>query len=317
MTSAAEGSGRWSGRVEHDIAITPGQPPADAITGHASRNTFAPTGGRSESRNRRVSRRQLDLLSKTLSDRDRAILMSLDSYGLLRTTHLQQLHFTTHSTPDAAARICRRVLKRLSEHRLIEPIERRIGGIRAGSSGTVWRVGPSGDRLLRAGDHDAARSRRREPSLRFLEHRMLVADVACAVTTAAGQGSFELLRIEPEPASWRDYSGLHGGRDTLKPDLFVVTAAGDYEDHWFIEVDRGTESLPTLLKQCHQYETYRHSGREQGASGVFPWVLWLLPDEHRRGRLREAIHRDDDLDTELFRAHIYDELLRVITGDAV
>ncbi|WP_148616548.1 replication-relaxation family protein [Nocardioides rubriscoriae] len=114
-----------------------------------------------------------------------------------------------------------------SEHLLIESIERRMGGIGAGPTGTVWRVGPAGDRLLRADDHDAARARRREPSRRFLEHRMLVADVACSLTTAAGRGSFELLRIEPEPASWRDYSGPQGGRETLKPDLFAITAAGD------------------------------------------------------------------------------------------
>jgi hypothetical protein len=145
---------------------------------------------------------------------------------------------------------------------------------------------------------------------------MLVADVAGALTVHAHAGSFELARVDPEPGSWRPYSGLHGAREVLKPDLFAVTANGDYEDHWFIEVDRGTESLPTLLKQCSQYETYRRSGREQATTGVFPRVLWLLPDERRRDRLREALAADRNLDDDLFRAHTFAELVPVITGGA-
>jgi hypothetical protein len=281
-----------------------------------SRDVSPPARAGIERRARRVTGEEIAQIARSVSDRDRAILRSVADYGLLRTTHLQQFHFLDHATTDAAARICRRTLKRLRDHRVIEPIERRIGGFRAGSEGIVWHLGPVGDRLLRDGDPDAPRARRREPSLRFLEHRMLVADVACELTVHAHAGDFELVRIEPEPGSWRSYSGIHGARDVLKPDLFVVVAIGEYLDSWFIEVDRGTESLPTLLKQCGQYETYRRSGREQAASGIFPRVLWLLPDERRRDRLRAAIDADRNLETGLFRAHTFAELLPVITGGA-
>jgi len=57
-----------------------------------------------------------------------------------------------------------------------------------------------------------------------------------------------------------------GSRLTLKPDLYVLTAPrtnqqpSEFEDHAYIEVDRATESLPTLIRKCRQYETYRRSG---------------------------------------------------------
>jgi len=263
-----------------------------------------------------VPQTELARIAQSLSDRDRAILQSLADYGLLQTGHLRQLHFTDHATTEAAASICRRTLRRLSQPRLVEAIEHRVGGIRAGSDAIVWRLGPAGDRLLRAGDPDAPRSRRREPSLRFLQHRLMVADVACILTTTAPTDGFELVRVDPEPASWRTYTGVHGARETLKPDLYAITAAGEYEDHWFIEVDRGTESIPTLLKQCRAYQTYHRSGREQSTVGIFPRILWLLPDTHRRDRLRTAIAAADGIDADLHRTHTYTDLLAVITGGA-
>ena len=308
-------SARWSARVDPPEPVSTGQRAARFDSAPESRDTSALSDTRSE-RQRRVSRRQLDQLARDLSERDRAILSSLADYGLLQTGHLQRLHFRDHASEVAAARICRRVLKRLSDARLIEPIERRIGGIRAGSAGTVWRLGPAGDRLLRAGDPEARRARRREPSLRFLEHRLLVADVAVELTTLAIAAVIDLLQLHPEPRSWRTYGGLHGAREVLKPDLFAVTAVGDYEDHWFIEVDRGTESLPTLLKQCRQYETYRRTGREQDDSGVFPRVLWLVPDGRRCGRLEAALQYERDLNHRLFRVAVYHELRAVISGGA-
>jgi len=71
----------------------------------------------------------------------------------------------------------------------------------------------------------------------------------------------------------------------LKPDLYAVTASGDYEDHWFCEIDRATESMPTLLKKCVQYEAYRRTGAEQDRLGVFPLVVWVVPDDAQADKL--------------------------------
>ncbi|MCW3078505.1 MAG: hypothetical protein JWO32_3114 [Bacteroidetes bacterium] len=307
-------SDRRSDRVEVRRPIPAGQQDSGRTTGPESRTADGRVVAPAPEGIGRVSRGRLNRLAGELSDRESAVLRSVGEYGFLTTRHLQLLHFYDHATQQAAARICRRVLSRLATDRIIEPLERRIGGLRAGSASYVWRVGPAGDRLLRLSDPDAPRARRKEPSLHFLDHRLAVADVACQLTVSSRSGLLELLRVVPEPSSWRRFTGSYASREILKPDLFAVTAIGDYEDHWFIEVDRATESLPTLLNQCAQYERYRQNGAEQTQSGLFPRVLWLVPDRHRVERLGTAIARRSDLDDELFRVNTYTELLDTISN---
>jgi hypothetical protein len=258
-------------------------------------------------RRRRVSRRQLLHIERDLSDRERAVLGSVERFHFLTTGQLQLLHFTDHASSASAGRVCRRALHRLADLRVIEALERRIGGIRAGSAAYIWRVGPIGDRLLR--DATDGPARRKEPSPRLLDHTLAVAACYCELVVAARQGAIELLEATPEPGSWRRYLGPGGSREVLKPDLHAVTASGEYEDHWFVEVDRATESLPTVLKQCALYEAYRRTGQEQAARGVFPRVLWVVPDERRATQLRSAIGRARQLDLDLFRVTTVDDLL--------
>jgi hypothetical protein len=265
---------------------------------------------------RRTGRRQLQDVLPELGQREWAILDSLQAHPFLTTTHLQTLHFFDHATPETATRIARRVLRRLSEQRVIEALDRRVGGIRAGSASFVWRIGPVGDRLLQQAAGEGIRRRRKEPSSYYLAHRLAIADAHLALITAARQGRFELASVETEPRCWRSYLGPHGGQDTLKPDLFVATAVGEYEDRWFIEVDRGTESIPTLIRKCAQYETYRRTGSEQQREGIFPLVVWQLPNQARIEKLRAALRASRRLDPSLYRLTTPDQLVAVIEGGA-
>ena len=77
------------------------------------------------------------------------------------------------------------------------------------------------------------------------------------------------LRCQSEPRCWREFSGL-AGRLVLRPDLFTALGVGDLEHRWFLEVDRGMESLPVVLRKCRQYHAYYQTGDEQSAHGVFP-----------------------------------------------
>jgi hypothetical protein len=312
--SAAEWSGRRSDHVDPPDGVRPGQAPRDAVSGPESVPPPTPRTGAAERRGR-VSAQQLRVVASELSDRDRTVLATVDAFGFLRTDQLQTLIFPSYASQQTAARICRRVLARLHRLRVIEPLKRRIGGIRAGSASYVWRVGPVGDRLQRL-DPARPRARRKEPSTRFLQHRLAVADCVCALTMADRTEDLELLRVVTEPDSWRPFAGLHGAREILKPDLYAVTASGDYEDHWFIEIDRGTESLPTVLHKCDQYDRYRRSGREQAARGIFPRVLWLVPDDHRMQRVQNGIHANRDLDQDLFRVATLDAVLPLLRGGA-
>src|SRR5664279_1983966 len=193
-------------------------------------------------------------LRDRLSDRDQEILASLDAHRLMTTRQLQRLHFGLgHSGPASATRATTRVLGRLLGLRLVDRLERRIGGVRRGSAGYVWQLGPAGERLQRLGRSDKRR-RYVEPGDRYLAHSLAVSELAVRLHEATAAGRLELSRLEAEPDCWRSFLGQHGQAEWLKPDLFAITASGDFEDHWFIEADLATEHPPVIVRKCRSYQ---------------------------------------------------------------
>jgi len=93
-----------------------------------------------------------------------------------------------------------------------------------------------------------------------------------------------------------------------------VLGVGDFEHRWFVELDRGNESLPVLVRKCRLYETYYRTGREQAAHGVFPRVCWIVPDDRHRDRLRAAIDHDRRLTDRLFVVTTSSRDLATLTG---
>lgn len=280
----------------------------------APRGTTAPA---SRSRDQRISASAIDAINRRLSDRDRAILRSVDDHQFLTVHHIETLHFDTIA-PDARSRITRRVLARLRGLRVLDVLDRRIGGVRSGSQGLIYHVGVTGDRLLERPVRRGARLRY-EPSARFLAHRLAVADAHVALIEADRNSRIDLADSAVEPATWRTFTGLGAARRTLKPDLFAETAtADDLVRAWFIEIDLGTEHIPTLLTKCREYKTYRQTGIEQDRHGAFPLVVWSIAHrdpakaERRRQALTDAIAADRTLPSALFRVVAPEELLPFI-----
>ena len=92
------------------------------------------------------------------------------------------------------------------------------------------------------------------------------------------------------------------GNVRVKPDGFIrveETNAADevYEYAFFLEVDRGTETLDTLTERCHCYREHYASGGFALSRGgtrnereAFPYrVLVVLPSEARRDNLAEKL----------------------------
>lgn len=264
-----------------------------------------------------MTRLDIDILRDHLTDRDEAVLRDVEKYRLLTTRQIQRLHFDpVHPTGVASARACNRTLARLRDADVLRALERRIGGARAGSAGFIWYVGPAGDRLLQTLDPNSARGRRnyREPSRHFVEHTLAVAELAVQAIEAAMAGDVEVLELQTEPASWHQSLSKHGTVQWLKPDLRMVTAAGEYEHHWFIEADLATEHLPVILRQCAAYQEFRATGRYQATHGLFPAVLWVAPTQARVAAVRAAVAGDSGLDPAVFQVCTADEYLSVITG---
>jgi hypothetical protein len=239
-----------------------------------------------------------------LTDRDIRLLHNLEQFRLLTSGQLQRLHFGvapfgTHATPLAAVRATNRVLLRLEKLGVIARVHRRVGGPHHGSSATIWQLAPAGERFLRALRGDPDRRKFQQPGAVFTLHTLAVADVAVQLLEQSRIGHYEVLELEPEPVCWRTFQG-GAGVLTLKPDLLVVTADAETESHFFIEVDRGTEHLPAIRRKCDIYQRYYRDGSEERLRGLYPAVVWIVPDEPRRKALHQAIAKDPSLDSDLF-----------------
>jgi Replication-relaxation len=244
------------------------------------------------------SARGVARLRERLSVRDMAIIAQVAELRLMSARQIQAIHFpgSEHDNEQAATRARQRVLERLCRERLLIRLERRIGGLRAGSAGLVLALGPVGQRVLaRAG----SRRRSYEPTLRFVDHTLAIAQLVVDVSLAARQGLLDVLDVQAEPHCWREFSGP-GGRRLLRPDGFLALGVGDYELRWFTEIDRSSESLPVVVRKCRLYADYYQSGKEQAKGEVFPRVCWIVPDETRAARLQSAIARDRQLPGKLF-----------------
>lgn len=257
-----------------------------------------------------TGRRSLEAIRDSLSERDSAVLASVARYRLLGARHIERLHFADHATPLAGARICRRVLERLHELRVLTRLERRVGGVRAGSASYVYAVGPVGARLIYG---DGGRRRQLEPGERYVRHTLAMSGIAVDLIAAARPGAFEVLSVSPEPECWRSFTGGHGSVETLKPDLHVVTATAAHEFHWFVEVDLATESAAAVVRKCRTYEAYWRSGHEEARAGLFPSVVWLVPTERRQASLRAAIQASG-VEQGLFSVSLIDDATAVLAG---
>jgi hypothetical protein len=247
-----------------------------------------------------------------LSDRDLDVLRFVFQVGIADARQLERLAFPAGpGSKITAARRARRTLARLVDHGLLNRLDRRVGGVRAGSSGYLYQVATAGRRALGL----PGRVRGFEPGARFVEHALAVAELHVQLVEVQRVGAMTDLRVQHERDAWRRFTTT-GGVETLRPDLLVeVTTTDGWELRWFVEVDRGTEHMPTVIRKCQTYERYWRSGREAGHHEVFPRVLWSVPSKRRADAVRTAITGTRLLTTELYEVAVAAETTAVITNN--
>jgi hypothetical protein len=241
-----------------------------------------------------------------------AILDQVAELRLMSALQIEALRFTgaDHQTQLAAARACRRVLERLVRDRMLVRLARRIGGVRAGSASYVYGLGHIGQRVLAL---EGPRRRFHEPSVLFTDHTLAISQLVVDLTNADRAGQFELMDLQSEPRCWRHAGGSHG-KVTLRPDLYAVLGTPEYEYRWFVEVDRGSEHLPTLLAKCQAYEDYYRTGAEQRTHGVFPRVCWIIPTDDRAEQLVEKVKTANRLTPAMFEVTTPERAVATLSG---
>jgi len=208
-----------------------------------------------------------------------------------------------------------RVLARLVRWRVLVPVGRRVGGAQKGSTVQVFALDSTGQRLLvqrqlRAGE--PARVRRPgAPGRHARDHLLAVAELyTTLVEQARAQNVTVTFKAEPG-AHWPD--GM-GGR--LKPDAYVVLARERVRDHWWVEVDQATESLPTVRRKLQVYLDFQGRGG-LGPDGLTPWVLVSTVTARRREAIVAVVGRLPGA-AELVRVTCSNEaasfMLNVLTG---
>ena len=242
---------------------------------------------------RRLSAPGLVSLAEGLSARDRAICEAVGRLRLVSAVQLQRLFFAESESPATAARLTRRALARLVELRILARLERRVGGVRAGSAGWVYTLDVAGQRLTAywRGEGLARTRMVYQPETPFVRHTLAVTEHYARLVEAERGGRCELLTFDPEPGCWRQFTDPHGAPVVLKPDAYVWLGVGDYEERSFLEVDCATEGRGALARKCRLYLDYFRTGTEQAACGVFPRVVWVTTCERRVALLVEVCAR--------------------------
>jgi hypothetical protein len=263
---------------------------------------------------RRLSAAGLLELGATMAEGERELVRTISKLRLL--THVQAAVLLGSQPTSSGSRIARRTLARLTDLGVLARLTRRIGGIRAGSAGYVYYLGPAGQRLIAYWDGQGLiRGRfRPEPGGRYVRHCLAVSQLYVEALQAGRDGLLDLLAFDAEPDCWRVFGDGFGGQRTLKPDAFVRIGLGAYEDRYFVEVDLASESRSVIAAKARAYLDYFNSGTEQQAQGVFPRVLLLTSTEERRAALVQTCSRLPAEAWRLFTITTLDQSLAVFTG---
>jgi hypothetical protein len=264
----------------------------------------------------RVSLPHLVALAEGMPARDRLVIETVARLTLVSGGQLADLLFGEIPRPVTRHRRARRVLARLVGERLLDQLERRRGGVRGGSSSWVYGLGPAGRRLVAywAGEGLPRSRGTHEPGAAWSAHTLAVSDLYVQLRQAERAGRLELIAFDAEPACWRSYTRLGGAAGVLKPDAYVEVGSGDWIDSFFIEVDLASERRGQLARQHYAYSEYFRAGVEQARTGVFPGVLWLVPDAKRAGLLNDIERRLPEQVRRLFTVATFERAPEVLGG---
>jgi Replication-relaxation len=222
-------------------------------------------------------------LERQLRPADWHVLQMLRLLDYATTRQIERVCFV-EGTPLGRARRCRRSLRRLVRLRVLHRLDRPIGGATGGSQQGIYTLDRGGWRLLELADSLEPGTHRspEERGRAFLDHTLAVSaeyvDLVEHLRTSGGT----LETWQPEPDCYRDFR--RGARtERLTSDAFVEVVAGGEVISSFLEVDRGTESLPTLIRKCRTYLRYARVHPES------PQVVFRLSSLARVDRFQRAL----------------------------
>jgi len=253
-------------------------------------------------------------ISTEMTELDWMVLGFVHESRFATSGQLMRVFWQTSDRESGAARVGRRALKRLCDRLVLDVLPRRVGGLRTGSHGMIYRVGRAGVKLLRT--RGISGPRVEQPGTLLLSHTLATTELVVRLREASRTGQLEVIEVQQEPICWRGYLGPGASRRMLKPDLFVRVGAGALEDRWMIEVDLASESGRVLARKASSYVEHYRGGSEQREHGVYPRVLWAAPDERRAEQITDVLDRQPTEARRLFTVCRFDEVVSFLAAEA-
>jgi hypothetical protein len=249
---------------------------------------------------RRVGPSHVEWVLQRLTDRDWQIVESVNLVRLLTGTQIERLFFAGVAPGRSRVASRSRTLHRLVAWRVLVPLPRRIGGAGRGSTALAFALDSTGQRLMRERQLAAAQPPRVRrpgaPTERTVRHTLAVSEAYVALTESAREHDFTLKRFHAEPASWWP-NGLGG---YIKPDAYAVLGNGKFSDHWWLELDMATESLPAVKRQLASYVDFWSRGQE-GPRKTMPWIAIATTTPERRQAIARLAKGFTSVPAEFFR----------------
>lgn len=252
-----------------------------------------------------------------LSTNEAQILKFLLKAKYVTTKQLARLHFTDSVNDATSLRRANLATKKLNEGGYIKHLNRRIGGVRAGSGSFVWTISTKGLKWLKHFKPSVAVTRQNyyEPTWHHLEHTLAISEIFVQLTKLKNKHLVQSIdNFQFEPNCWRGWLDNHAGRMILKPDCYIEISLDNYLYNYFIEVDKNTESLARVINKSKQYIRYYNLNIEQKNTGVFPLVLWVVPDEKRKLAIEQRIQKELKDYWELFQVITLDDFKDFMIG---
>ena len=242
-------------------------------------------------RDRRVPPEQRPPMRLTARDID--IIQAVNDHRVLLGSHIQALFFGSQSTAQYR-------LSRLFHHAYLDRHFLTMVSGGPASSPTLYTIDSHGERVL-VEQRAYTPTQLRRPkggtlAWQSLEHVLRLNDFRVAVALAARARDWELdaWQDEPEFRANPDYVMVTDSRGRTRkkpvyPDGYFCLAVPQGRAHFFVEVDRATETLSKFRPQIEVYQAYTASGQYQARySQTSLRVLVITASARRLASLKTA-----------------------------
>jgi len=205
---------------------------------------------------------------------------------------IQRLYFRRDGKVTSVQAACRR-LTILTERGYLTRVRLPVT---RGSGPYVYQPGKAAIVVLDKDERrllGPGRKGRRIESIAGLSHGLEVVDFHIALKEALESRGGRIVTWLGESEARYQFA-WHGRRLLFNPDGYCLWALGMEEGSFFLEWDRGTESMTRFSQKITRYEAYyqlRAYHNHLGEMGLKPRLLIVTPDERREKKLVDWIAR--------------------------